>query len=37
MREQKLYICDYCGTQYKEKVRCAECESHILESQKSEI
>lgn len=30
MREQKLYICDYCGTQYKEKVRCAECEkSHI--------
>ena len=30
MREQKLYICDYCGTQYKEKARCVECEeTHV--------
>lgn len=26
MKEQKLYICDYCGTQYEEKARCAKCE-----------
>ena len=25
-----IIICDYCGTQYKEKARCAECEnSHV--------
>lgn len=26
MREQKLYVCDYCGTQYKDKKTCQECE-----------
>lgn len=30
MKERKLYICDYCGAQYKEEVRCAECKkSHV--------
>ena len=28
MREQKLYICDFCGTQYKNKYECEECEKH---------
>ena len=26
MKEQKLYVCDYCGTQYKEKTVCQQCE-----------
>lgn len=26
MKETKLYICDYCGTQYKERLKCQECE-----------
>ena len=26
MKEQKLYVCDYCGTQYKEKAECKKCE-----------
>lgn len=30
MIEQKLYVCEYCGTQYKEKSACKACEtSHI--------
>lgn len=30
MKEQKLYVCDFCGTQYKEKKACKECEeSHV--------
>lgn len=26
MKEQKLYVCDYCGTQYKEKAKAIACE-----------
>lgn len=26
MKEQKLYVCDYCGTQYKDKVKAMACE-----------
>lgn len=26
MKEQKLYICEYCGTSYKDKLKCKECE-----------
>lgn len=26
MKEQKLYLCDYCGTQYKDKDECKKCE-----------
>lgn len=26
MKETKLYVCDYCGTQYKEKLKCQDCE-----------
>lgn len=33
MREQKLYICEKCGTQYKEKDKAVRCEkmhkSHV--------
>ena len=30
MKEQKLYVCDYCGTQYKEKTVCQKCEkAHV--------
>lgn len=26
MKEQKLYVCEYCGTQYKEKEKALNCE-----------
>ncbi|SHN01229.1 hypothetical protein SAMN02746066_04356 [Anaerosporobacter mobilis DSM 15930] len=26
MKEQKLYVCDHCGTQYKDKNDCKGCE-----------
>lgn len=26
MKEQKLYVCEYCGTQYKEKEKALACE-----------
>lgn len=26
MKEQKLYICECCGTQYKDKAECLQCE-----------
>ena len=26
MKEQKLYLCEYCGTQYKDKKKAVECE-----------
>lgn len=26
MKEQKLYLCEYCGTQYKEKQKALNCE-----------
>lgn len=26
MKEQKLYVCEYCGTQYKEKLKASDCE-----------
>lgn len=26
MKEQKLYVCDYCGTQYKDKEKALICE-----------
>ena len=26
MKEQKLYMCEYCGTQYKEKNKALDCE-----------
>lgn len=26
MREQKLYMCEYCGTQYKDKTKALSCE-----------
>ena len=30
MKEVKQYICDYCGTTYKDKVKCEKCEKgHI--------
>lgn len=30
MIERKLYVCELCGTQYKEKLRCKTCEeSHV--------
>lgn len=27
MKEQKLYLCECCGTQYKDKNECKKCES----------
>lgn len=27
MKEQKLYICDYCNTQYSDKNECKQCET----------
>lgn len=27
MKEVKQYICDICGTQYKDKEKCKDCES----------
>ena len=27
MKELKLFVCEICGTQYKEKRKCQECES----------
>lgn len=34
MKEQKLYICEFCGTQYKEKQKALDCEKnhHIPKS-----
>lgn len=30
MKKLELYVCEVCGTQYKEKVECQNCEkSHI--------
>lgn len=26
MKEQKLWVCDFCGTQYKDKSDCVKCE-----------
>lgn len=26
MKEQKLYVCEHCGTQYKEKLKAIDCE-----------
>ncbi len=26
MKEQKLYVCDFCGTQYKDKKKAMACE-----------
>ena len=26
MKEQRLWVCEYCGTQYKERTKAAECE-----------
>lgn len=26
MKEQKLYVCDFCGTQYKDKEKARTCE-----------
>ena len=26
MKEQKLYVCEWCGTQYKDKNQALECE-----------
>ena len=28
MKEQKLYVCDFCGTQYKEKLKALGCEKN---------
>lgn len=27
MKEQKLYICDYCNSQYSDKNECKQCET----------
>lgn len=34
MREQKLYLCEFCGTQYREKGKALDCEKnhHIPKS-----
>ena len=30
MKKIELYVCDVCGTQYKEKIKCQDCEkSHV--------
>ena len=28
MKEQKLYVCEFCGTQYKEKSKALDCEKN---------
>jgi len=28
MKETKLYTCEFCGTAYKDKARCQECEEN---------
>lgn len=28
MKEQKLYVCEYCNTQYSDKNRALECEQY---------
>ena len=28
MKEQKLYLCEYCGTQFKDKEKALECEEY---------
>lgn len=28
MKEQKLYVCEFCGTQYKEKQKALDCEKN---------
>lgn len=28
MKKQILYMCEYCGTQYKEEKKCKECEKN---------
>lgn len=28
MKEDKRYICEICGTEYKDKDKCMKCESH---------
>lgn len=34
MKKVELYVCETCGTQYKEKIKCSECEkSHIRPAQ----
>ncbi|MBP3772441.1 MAG: hypothetical protein J6I53_07110 [Treponema sp.] len=34
MKKVELYVCEVCGTQYKEKIKCSECEkSHVLPTQ----
>ena len=34
MKEVKHYICEICGTEYKEKMKCQKCEkSHIMPSE----
>lgn len=31
MKSLQLYVCEHCGTQYKEKGECLQCEkSHVL-------
>lgn len=34
MIETKLYICEYCGTQYKEKAKAEKCEATHLKKPK---
>ena len=28
MKKQTLYVCDFCGTQYKEKAKAEDCEKN---------
>ena len=32
MKELKLYQCEICGTQYKEKTACTKCEKSHLQT-----
>lgn len=34
MKELKLYQCEICGTQYKEKNECKECEKRHIQPKK---
>lgn len=38
MKERKFYVCDFCGTQYRDVESCVECEkSHIGVTKTREI
>lgn len=38
MKEQKIYVCDYCGTQYKDKEKARMCEiGHKIYSRISDV